>query len=639
MSTSPPTPEIRLQPEPAVLRPFHRAEDVFSTVLLGLTAVLPLFQVVARLLSIPGIRGSSDYIQHLVLWTAFAGGAVTARESRHLALTVGSERLPAGIRAALKVFTSLVTLFFLTILTISSLSFAVNGFLPGAYAGIFPIWVLALVMPAGFTLMTVRFLLRASPTWRGRLIACAGIAAGLVMSAGPLADSFSFLAAHEAAQFLQRLAEGIAPIFAWMFLPLLALLILSVLGGAPIFILLGGLAVLFFLRAQGTLAVIPNEAYVVLATNPFIPAFPLFTLAGYIISESRAGERLVRFFQGLFGWLPGGLTLMAILVCAFFTTFTGASGVTILAVGGILFFMLSQAKYRERFSTGLLTASGSIGLLFPPSLPVILFAVVAQVDIRKMFVGGIVPGAFLVLILAGMGIFRSLRDKVPRAPFRPMETLKAFPGAALEVALPVLILVLFFRGIMTLLETAAFSVVYAFIVEVVVHRDIPLRKIPEIFIKSAVVMGGVLVIIAMAYGLQYYIIDAQIPDALAAWLHRVVTSKYVFLALLNIALLVVGCFMDIYSAIAVVVPLIVPIAAAYGIHPVHLGIIFLANLELGYLTPPVGLNLYLASYRFNQPLSRIVGSSAPFLLIMLGAVIVITYVPWLTTALLGVFKF
>jgi C4-dicarboxylate transporter, DctM subunit len=609
-------------------------------VLLGLTVLLPLVQVVARLFSIPGIRGSSDYIQHLVLWTAFAGGAITTREGQHLALTIGVQRFPERLRAAVNVATSGVTLFFLSVLTVASLSFALNGFLPGASAGILPIWILALVMPAGFALMTGRFLLRSSASWKGRCAAAIGILLGLLMAAGPLSEVFTAVwGAGGIAAFLQRLSAAVAPFFNAAYFPLLAILILSVLLGAPIFILLGGLAILFFFGSGGYLSVIPNEAYVVLATNPFIPAFPLFTLAGYIISESRAGERLVRLFKALCGWLPGGLPLMAIIVCAFFTTFTGASGVTILAVGGLLFFILSEAKYRERFSTGLLTASGSIGLLFPPSLPVILYGVMAKVDVRKMFVGGILPGILLVLTLAGVGVFRSLRDKVPRVPFNPKEALKSFPAAAFEVALPVLILVFFFMGVMTLLETAAFSVLYALVLETIVHRDIPLKKLPEIGVKSVVVMGGVLTIIGMAYGLQYYITDAQIPDALAAWLSKAVTSKYVFMALLNVALLIVGCFMDIYSAIAVVVPLIVPIAATYGIDSVHLGIIFLANLELGYLTPPVGLNLYLASYRFTQPLSTIIRRSAPFLLIMLLAVLLITYVPWLTTALLGVFKF
>jgi tripartite ATP-independent transporter DctM subunit len=515
-------------------------------------------------------------------------------------------------------------------------------------AGVFPIWILALVMPAGFALITARMIRQAGPRAAAKLIAAAGFLLGLLFSAQPLAGLASAIAsAHgdaaatalKAAAALGSISDRIASSMGILTPILLAVLIASVLLGSPIFVLLGGLATIFFLRSGGSLEVIPNQAYVILSKSPVISTLPMFTLAGYIISESKAGERLVRLFRALFGWLPGGLTLMSVLICAFLTTFTGASGVTIVAVGALLFYILSQGGYRESFSTGLLTASGSIGLLFPPSLPVILFGVVAQVDIRQMFVGGLLPGLFMVLVLSAMGVYRSVRDKVPRVPFKIKEALQSIPGAALEILLPVMILVFFLTGVMTLVETAAFSVVYAFVIEVIVHKDLPWRRVPEVFVKSAVVMGGVLLIIALANGLQYYTIDADVPTILATWLHNAVGSKYVFLLLLNLALLLVGCFMDIYSATTVIAPLILPIAAAYGINSVHLGIIFLANLELGYLTPPVGLNLYLASYRFDKPLSQIVRSIWPFLLVMLAAVLVITYFPPLTTALLGVFHF
>jgi C4-dicarboxylate transporter DctM subunit len=625
-----------------------RAEDILSTVILALTALLPCIQVVARIFARPGIRDSFAYIQHLVLWVAFAGGSITAREEQHLALTVGFERLPQRVRPAVKTGVSTVSVLFSTILFFSSLSFALQAF-PGEMAGVFPIWLLALVMPAGFALITARLIHRAGAGAASRLIALAGIIIGLLLSAQPLANLASTIAsglhggaaeaANGAAGALGAVSDRITSTMGILTPILLAVLIASILLGSPIFVLLGGLATIFFLRSGGSLEVIPNQAYTILAKNPVISTLPMFTLAGYIISESRAGERLVRLFRALFGWLPGGFTLMSVLICAFLTTFTGASGITIVAVGALLFYILSKDGYRESFSTGLLTASGSIGLLFPPSLPVILFGVVAQVDIRQMFVGGFLPGVFMVLALSAMGVYRSVRDKVPRIPFRLKEALSSIPGAALEILLPVLILVFFFTGIMTLVETAAFSVVYAFVIEVMIHRDLPWKRIPEVFVKSVVVMGGVLLIIALANGLQYYTIDANVPTILANWLHNVVSSKYLFLLLLNLALLLVGCFMDIYSATTVIAPLILPIAAAYGINSVHLGIIFLANLELGYLTPPVGLNLYLASYRFEKPLSRIVRSIWPFLIVMLAAVLVITYFPPLTTALLGVFHF
>jgi tripartite ATP-independent transporter DctM subunit len=301
-------------------------------------------------------------------------------------------------------------------------------------------------------------------------------------------------------------------------------------------------------------------------------------------------------------------------------------------------FILTSGSYRERFSTGLLTSAGSIGLLFPPSLPVIIFGVVAQVSIKDMFVGGIIPGVVMVLALSAMGVVRAVRDKVPRVPFEPREAVRSIGPALGEVLLPFFVLLLFLGGVMTIVETAAFAVVYALALEVIVHRDIPWKKLPEVFFKSGLIIGGVLAILSVAKGLSYYIVDAEIPMRMTDWMLARVGSKYLFLALLNVALLVVGCFLDIFSAITVIVPLIIPLGVAYGINPVHLGIIFLANLELGYLTPPVGMNLFLASYSFSKPLGVIYKAVVPFLLVELGAVLVITYVPWLTTALLGILK-
>ncbi len=454
---------------------------------------------------------------------------------------------------------------------------------------------------------------------------------------GPVANTLWSVGAEGIAAAASVLQGGVAAAMNVLHVPLVLALIAAALLGAPVFVLLGGLAVLFFTHSGGSLEVIPNEAYTMLS-GPMIPSLPLFTLAGFIISESKAGERLVRLFRALFGWLPGGLAIMSVILCAFMTTFTGASGVTILAVGSLLMFILTAGSYKERFSTGLLTSAGSIGLLFPPSLPIILYGVMAQVSIKDMFVGGILPGAFMVLTLAAMGVVRAVRDKVPRVPFTTKEAGLSILPAIGEVLLPVFILMLFLGGVMTIVETAAFAVVYALVLEVVVHRDIPWKKLPEVFFKSGLIVGGVLAILSVAKGLSYYIVDAEIPMRMTDWMLARVGSKYLFLALLNVALLIVGCFLDIFSAITVVVPLIIPLGVAYGVNPVHLGIIFLANLELGYLTPPVGMNLFLASYAFNKPLGAIYRYVVPFLLIELGAVLVITYLPWLTTVLLGIIK-
>jgi C4-dicarboxylate transporter, DctM subunit len=369
-------------------------------------------------------------------------------------------------------------------------------------------------------------------------------------------------------------------------------------------------------------------------TGHAIPAIPLFAAVGFFLSESKAGERMVRFFRAVFSWFPGGLTVMAVLVCAFFTTFTGASGVTILALGGLLSYILVEAGYPKKSAVGLLTASGSIGLLFPPSLPVIIYGVTAQTSIKDMFLGGLLPGLVLVLSVVVIGVVSSVRARVPRHPVQVRQALAAFGESFWELLLPIVVFGLYFGGIANLQESAAAALVYVWIVETFIKRDLKLRDLSRVISKCIPIVGGVLIILALANGLSYYIIDAQIPTKLSAWVETAISSKYVFLLVLNLALLVVGCFMDIYSAILVIVPLIIPLGAIFGIHPVHLGVIFLANLELGYLTPPVGMNLFLASYRFNEPMPRVYRSVWVFLAIRLAAVLLITYVPLLTLALL-----
>jgi C4-dicarboxylate transporter, DctM subunit len=635
MNTSPPTPAPRTA-APGGRPGLARAEDLFSVGLIALITILSILPVLTRFALVPGIRGSAGYIRHLVLWIAFAGGAITSRQGRHLALSFGYDALAGKAKEWVKTATSLVDVFFLSILTLSSLSFSILGFDPTALIGLIPTWILSLIMPAGFIVMLARSIRSSSERSGLRWLAAAGILPGLAFGLAPLSNLLS--SAGGIGHFIGAAQSALAPILGWFFLPLIFVLVASTVLGSPIFILLGGLAVLFFFHSGGALETIPNEGYVMLS-GPLIPAIPLFTLAGFIISESKAGERLVRLFRALLGWLPGGATIMSVLICAFLTTFTGASGVTILAAGGLLFYILTQDGYRTRFSTGLLTASGSIGLLFPPSLPVILYGVIAQVNIKELYAGGILPGLFMVVTLAVMGVVESTRHKAPRTPFRLAEALAALWDSILEILLPLIILILFLRGIMTLEETAAFSVLYAFVAEVIVHRDIRLRDVPSVFLKSAVIMGGVLVILWAANALSYYLVDAQLPTRMVTWIHAAIGSRIVFLLLVNLVLLVVGSFLEIYSSITIVAPLIVPLGVAYGVNPLHLGIIFLANMELGYLMPPVGINLFLSSYRFERPLASLYRDVLPFLLVLLAAVLVITYVPWMTAALRPLVKF
>jgi tripartite ATP-independent transporter DctM subunit len=541
------------------------------------------------------------------------------------------------VPARLKVFTDAATSVLASAMTLafglSALSFAQNAFTAADKAGFLPKRLVVLVMAAGFLAMSARFItgLKARKARWGAGAAAAAI--GLFFAFEPLLQLVTAGGTRAAPPALGALGGFLRPLAAAAAGPTIFVLIAAALLGLPIFTVLGGIGYLLFVKSGMPLEIVSNQAYGVL-TGSAIPAIPLFAAVGFFLSESKAGERMVRFFQSLFGWFPGGLTVMAVAVCAFFTTFTGASGVTILALGGLLAVILGKGGYPKPFMVGILTASGSIGLLFPPSLPVIIYGVTAQANIKDMFVGGLLPGLFLVASVVTVGVVYSWKRGLPRHPLRVREAAAALGGALWELMLPLLVFGLYFGGIVNLPESAAAALLYVWIIETFVKKDLKVRDLPRIFLKSVPIIGGVLIILALANGLSYYIIDAQIPQKLSEWAAANISSPYVFLLLLNLALLVVGFFMDIYSAILVVVPLIIPLGNLFHIHPVHLGIIFLANLELGYLTPPVGLNLYLASYRFEEPIHRVYRDVVVFLAIGLAAVLLITYVPLLTTALL-----
>jgi tripartite ATP-independent transporter DctM subunit len=612
-------------------RAVHAVEDGLAIAAIFALAAMLLAEAVARKVFNTGIRASGDYVVHLVLAATFFAGAVTSREKKHLALATGMflpERLKAFAETVTAVLASALTFAF----GVSALSFAWTAFGPADRVGFLPKRAVVLIMAAGFLVMSARFVTtigrKKARIWAG----AAALVLGLLLGFEPLVQLLT-AGGTASRPVLIAAAELIKPLVAGAAGPLILVLIAAAFLGLPIFTVLGGIGFLLFAKTGQPLEIIPNQAYGVL-TGGAIPAIPLFAAVGFFLSESKAAERMVRFFQAVFGWFPGGPTVMAVLVCAFFTTFTGASGVTILALGGLLALILEKAGYAKRFTVGILTASGSIGLLFPPSLPVIIYGVIAQTSIRDMFVGGFLPGVFLVVSVVAVGIVYSFKHRVPRQPFKVREAAAAFLSTFWELLLPLIVFGLYFGGIVSLQESAAAALVYVWIVETFVKKDVKIRDLRRIFLHAVPIIGGVLIILALANGLSYYIIDAQIPQKLSEWVAAKISSPYVFLLLLNLALLVVGCFMDIYSAILVVVPLIIPLGNYFHIHPVHLGIIFLANLELGYLTPPVGLNLYLASYRFNEPLARVYKDVLVFLGIGLVAVLLITYVPFLTMALL-----
>lgn len=401
------------------------------------------------------------------------------------------------------------------------------------------------------------------------------------------------------------------------------------LAGTPLFIIISALALLNYYLVEVDLTVVFIEMYRI-AETPTLSAIPLFAFTGFILAESKAATRLVRFAQVLLGWLPGGLAIMAILICALFTAFTGASGMTIITLGALFYPALLKNRYPGNFSLGLLTTSGSLGLLFPPSLPLIMYGIVSETAVDQLFVAGIVPGLVLVAALSLYSFFIGRRRKLIPVRTTFTEVVSVLRESIWELLLPVVVISGIYSGVIAVSEAAALSALYVLVVEMVVHREISLKQLPGIIRDCMVLVGSILIILAAAMGYTSYLIDAEIPNRLLGLIEQYISSRIVFLILLNLFLLAVGCMVDMFSALIVVVPLILPIAKSYDVHPIHLGMIFLTNLEIGYSTPPVGLNLFIASIRFEKPILRLYTASLPFLFILLLALLVITYVPALS---------
>ena len=411
------------------------------------------------------------------------------------------------------------------------------------------------------------------------------------------------------------------------------LFIVLLLIGVPIFVVIAGLTLFLFFSAEIDISAIIIEMHR-MATTPVLVAIPLFTFAGYLLSASGAPKRIIRLSNVVLGWMPGGLSVIALFTCAVFTALTGATGLTIIALGGILLPAMTKGKYSEKFSLGLITTSGTLGLLFPPSLPLIIYAIVANVRIDQLFIAGIVPGILLVVLLAAYCIYKSIRENVPRTKFEFGELFSAARDIIWELPLPLVVLGGIYSGYFAVSEAAAITAVYVLVVEMVIYRDIRIKDLPEIMKKSMVLVGGLLIILGAAMGLTNYLIDAEIPMRLLDFFKAHIQSRVLFLVVLNIFLLAVGCTMGIFSALVVVVPLLNPIANAYGIDPVHLGIIFLANLEIGASIPPLGINLFIAGMRFEKSVLKLYAASLPYIAILLLGLALITYLPWLSLALL-----
>lgn len=407
------------------------------------------------------------------------------------------------------------------------------------------------------------------------------------------------------------------------------ILVLLAILGAPLFAVIAASAMLGFQGQDSDLMIMAIEIQSI-ASMPFLAAIPLFTFAGYLLSESSAPKRLVRLTGAMLGWMPGGLAIVCLAACAFFTAFTGASGVTIIALGAILYPALKQDGYGDKFNLGLVTSAGSLGLLFAPSLPLILYGVIAEVSIDNLFLAGILPGLLMLIMLSGYSLWVNRGIRKPLSSFSIKEVGGALRESLWELPLPFVVLGGIYSGFFAVSEAAAITALYVLIVEVLILREIPLRELPRIMRSSMVLVGGILIILGASVASTSYMIDADIPQRLFEIVATMVSSQTTFLILLLFFLLILGAILDIFSAIVLVVPLILPIAAGYGVNEVHLGIVFLAAMQLGYLTPPVGLNLFIASYRFEKPIMHVYSATFPFLIILMLSVILITFLPQLS---------
>lgn len=585
----------------------HSVENLVSLAALTAMTLLPVSEMVTRSFHMTGITGAAVIVQQLTLWIGFLGAALAARSGNLLSLSA-STFLPLRFRAPGRILAFGMLASVSLCLAWASMQYVLVERHSGSWLleNALPKWVAVAIMPAGFAVIALRAVWWASAAPRGRALA----AIGLLI---PVALYYAGTPAPP-------------PLFALG----IVLVVVATLLGLPIFAVFGGFALLLFWQAGTPIASVPVEMYRLVA-SPLLPSIPLFTFAGYLMVEGGATRRFLRVFSALFSWAPGGMAIVTVVICAIFTW--GGSGLTILSLGGLLVPVLIRARYPERFSVGLLTASGSLGLLFPPSLPVILYGVYAATAIDRLFIGGLLPGLLMVSLVAVMGIRQGIRSGAVRDKFSVHEAAAAVWAAKWELLIPVVMLVGLFGGFGTLTEAAALTALVTLVVEVAVYRGISLRRdYVRVCVECASVVGGILLILGVALGFTNYLVDAEIPTRIVDWVQGHIHSKYLFLLLLNVCLLVVGSLMDIFAAILVIVPLLKPLTAVYGIDPVQMGIIFLSNLELGYLMPPVGINLCLAAYRFEKPMFTVYRALLPFLLVLLLGVLLITYVPWMTEA-------
>lgn len=593
-------------------QPWRRLEDWLLTLVLAAMCLVPDVELILRATLRAGIFGAASIVQHLGLVVSMLGAAVATRERRLLTITAVTLLLPESARARVSAFADALAAAVCVLLATGGVAFVAAERSSGttvAYG--MPTWCVQLLMPAGFLVIGWRLLSRAvAGTWTRTLAVI-------------LALLLVWLTTHFAVLPQAPLTLGCVA------------LALGALLGMPLFAVLAGISALLFWHAGLPLAALAVDHYR-MVVNPTLPAIPLFTLAGYLLAESRAPQRLIDVFDALFGRLRGGAAIVTVLSCVFFTSFTGASGATVLALGGLVMPLLLANGYAPRPALGLVTAAGLPGTLLMPALPLILYAVVAGVSIQQMFLGGLLPALLLSGIAIAWGMRGESKGSATRAPLDVGRIRRSVAAAKWELSVPLVPFGALASGIATPVESAALTALYVFFITTVVHRDLDLRRdVPRVMSECGLIIGGILIVMGVALGLTDYLVDAQVPDAVVAWVNATVGSRVGFLLALNMFLLAAGCLIEIYPAIMVLAPIVTQLGQVFGVEPVQLGIIFLANMELGYLTPLVGLNLFFAAYRFNKPLAEIFRAVLPLFVALAIGVLIITYVPWLSLWLPG----
>ena len=589
----------------------NKAIDWLCLSLFFILIYFPIFQILGRYINFFSIPASQEIVQHMTLWIGFIGAVIAARSNKLLSV-VREPVFKSMKKVSLsQFFVHIFSLSVVFILSVSYLKMIQIGFqYPDYIAPFIPSWFAQSIIPVGLILIWYQMILTSSSDFKYRLFVS-------IFSIVP-----TLILYYWQFPFANHLLLWSQIIFS----------IILVAFGLPIFILLASLAIFFFLSEPtewatnyDLISTISDSAYRIVV-SPTLAAIPIFTLAGYILAESNISDRLIKFFKSSLGWLPGSTVLIVVILCAFFTALTGGSGVTILALGAILYPILVHDGYSKRFSLGIITTAGSLGLLFPPSLPAIIYSVTAGINPLELFRQALIPAIFLMSIMFFYGLYMLPKNKkIEKFNFK--SAYNSAKIAKWEIAIPLLIILSLFSGFATLVESAALLVLYVVTVELYIFKDVSFKDLPKIIIDCSTLVGGVLIILGFAMGFTGYLVDAQIPLKILNFVQNTISSKIIFLLALNILLLIIGCLMDVFSAIIVVVPLIAPLAAYFGIDPFHLAIIFIANLELGYITPPVGMNLYLSSYRFNKDMPTIYSATLPFFFIRLIGVLIITYIP------------